>query len=161
MLHFLTAVVVSHLTCYQCPSQNRDCIIVTLKCHSNYKMWTTFTSKVATINISCLWKRWLYILYHGYLQCVFMKYLHSATKSRRATLDFSCNLFLTNTSWLNRFWYNLYLSVSPPQGSTCDIRVKNGSMFEGIFKTLSSRVRITYWACRHCLPLKIQMMHHK
>lgn len=28
------------------------------------------------------------------------------------------------------------------QGSTCDIRVKNGSVFEGIFKTLSSRVRL-------------------
>ncbi|XP_072312695.1 ataxin-2-like protein [Eucyclogobius newberryi] len=27
-------------------------------------------------------------------------------------------------------------------GSTCDIRVKNGSMFEGIFKTLSSRCEI-------------------
>lgn len=29
-----------------------------------------------------------------------------------------------------------------PQGSTCDVKVKNGSTFEGIFKTLSSKVSI-------------------
>uniref|UniRef100_A0AAV2LIH4 LsmAD domain-containing protein n=1 Tax=Knipowitschia caucasica TaxID=637954 RepID=A0AAV2LIH4_KNICA len=35
-------------------------------------------------------------------------------------------------------------------GSTCDIRVKNGSMFEGIFKTLSSRCEIAVDAVHKC-----------
>lgn len=32
--------------------------------------------------------------------------------------------------------------TSFPQGSRCDVMVKNGSLYEGIFKTLSSRVSL-------------------
>uniref|UniRef100_A0A672IKF4 Ataxin-2-like protein n=1 Tax=Salarias fasciatus TaxID=181472 RepID=A0A672IKF4_SALFA len=35
-------------------------------------------------------------------------------------------------------------------GSTCDIRVKNGSVFEGIFKTLSSRCELAVDAVHKC-----------
>ena len=33
------------------------------------------------------------------------------------------------------------------QGSTCDVKVKNGTTYEGIFKTLSSKVSVLKLAC--------------
>uniref|UniRef100_A0A803SW45 LsmAD domain-containing protein n=1 Tax=Anolis carolinensis TaxID=28377 RepID=A0A803SW45_ANOCA len=53
---------------------------------------------------------------------------------------------------LNFFLGVTYIFILSLQGSTCDVKVKNGSTFEGIFKTLSSKFELAVDAVHKKVP---------